>query len=162
MLHIHMPANHRFRFFKQFISNATGITTVEMALIAPFLFLLSIGTIEIGMVIFTNVVVEGATTTAARTAKTGAQVGKVSREEYIRSEVLRRSAGLLDIDKLSFSMNVYEDTDPKPGLGSAGGSGDIVVMTVSYPWDVITPLAGAIVGDPYMVSSEITFRNEPF
>lgn len=149
--------------------NNSGVTAIEMALIAPFLFLLIVGTLEMGMVIFVNVVLEGATTTAARDAKTGnfsadPNVDDDSREKFIEREIVKRSAGLIDKDLLEFEITSYEDNilDADSSTGnSAGGPGDLVVMTVKYPWNFITPMVGKHFGDPYWIQSKITYRNEP-
>lgn len=158
----HSKIKRRLNKFRNFIFHNKGVTAIEMALIAPFLFLLSIGAIEIGMVIFVNVVIEGATTAAARDAKTGAFAG-LSREDFIRDRILELSVGLMDPDNVQFTITAFDDTNPGVGNpGSAGGAGDLVVMTVEYPWDIITPMASHVFPDPYPITSQATFRNEPF
>jgi Flp pilus assembly pilin Flp len=86
-----------------------GSTAIEFAIIAPALFLIMIGTVEMGLVLFTNAVLEGATAVASRVGKTGFTTGGQTREQYIRSTVLRLSGGYLTPSRLTVSTLSYRD-----------------------------------------------------
>ncbi|CCQ74288.1 TadE/TadG family type IV pilus assembly protein [Magnetospira sp. QH-2] len=54
--------------------------------------------------------------------------------------------------------------DDDVGSSGAGGSGDIVVYRITYPWQVWTPLATTFIGDAGNIElgSSIVVRNEPW
>lgn len=54
--------------------------------------------------------------------------------------------------------------DEDRGTDSAGDSGDVVVYTVSYPWNVLTPFLMDSLGEDGVVqiSSRFVVKNEPF
>lgn len=93
---------------RPFLKNNNGSTIIEFAVVAPALFLLLTGIIEIGLILFTNSAMEGATNVGARIGTTGFTTGGLTREDYIRSEIQRMTGGflnptLLDISILSYS-----------------------------------------------------------
>lgn len=179
------------------IRHNAGSTVIEFAILAPLLFLLLIGTVETGLVLFTNAVLEGATSVASRVGKTGFTTGGQTRTQYIRSRVLALSGGYLTPGKLTVSTLAYSNFTnigkPEPcitptpcagrpgvnfvdvngnsawdtdmGRSDAGGSGDVVVYRVSYPWALFTPLIRSLLGDAdgiITLTAVSTVRNEAF
>lgn len=90
-----------------FIKDRSGATIIEFAIVAPMLFLLLAGIIEIGLILFTFAAMEGATNIGSRTGKTGFSQGSASRESFIRNEIQRLTGGFLDPSKLSISVLSY-------------------------------------------------------
>lgn len=92
---------------KAFLKDATGATIIEFAIVAPMLFLILAGIIELGLILFTTSAIEGATNVGARIGKTGFSSGALSREDYIRNEVVRLTGGFLNTAQLNISILSY-------------------------------------------------------
>jgi Flp pilus assembly protein TadG len=90
-----------------FLRCKDGATIIEFALIAPMLFLLLAGIIELGLILFTTSAMEGATNIGARIGKTGFTTGGLSREQYIRNEIQRLTGGFLNAASLNISILSY-------------------------------------------------------
>ena len=83
-----------------------GTVALEFALVAPVLFLLLIGFLEMGLIFFTQTVLENATTHAGRLGKTGYSVGG-NRETWIRNELWRSTGGYLDPSQINVTILTY-------------------------------------------------------
>ena len=154
-----------------------GAAIIEFAIVAPVLFLLLIGFIEIGMILFATTVVEGATNIGARIGKTGYTTGGLTPEQYITSRIDQLSAGLLDSSKLKITMQAYADFStigngnpctpgqaPCPYIPGPGGNGQVVLYRVTYPWALFTPMMAKLMGNGngiFTISSVATVKNEP-
>lgn len=106
------------RYYRRLKQDRKGVAIIEFAVVAPVLFLLLIGFIELGLILFTTAVLEGATTVGSRIGKTGFTSGGVSRETYIRDRINFLSGGflnpaLLNIDILSYN-NFNNIGQPEP------------------------------------------------
>jgi len=93
---------------RRLFRNQEGSAAIEFALIAPAMFLLLLGIIEISMAMFASSVLENATTFSSRIGRTGYSDGTTSREEMILDLVRRRSHGLLDPSKVTVQTRVYD------------------------------------------------------
>ena len=91
-----------------------GATAVEMALVAPFFFALMIGTMEVAVVMFTNVAIEAAVRDGARYGVTGNTSGSTSREDRLREIISERTLGLVQPTSEDITMKVY------PSFAAAG------------------------------------------
>jgi hypothetical protein len=148
-----------------------GVTAVEFAMIAPVLFLMLIGIVETSLMLLAQHIIENATYNASRLSKTGYRdTGKTQIETVM--DVLNRELGslnpLINVARLSFNSTVYgtltqiDHEEDGNGLGTAE---QIVVFTISYPWQVFTPMMGSIIGDENGIvnlSSRIVVKNEPY
>lgn len=117
-----------------------------------------------------------------------------TQEQTILDEVERRVGPLIDMEKIAITNEVYNDfeslTNPdlfedknddgdtddagewtdvdgdgfRDGSDGVGAAGDIVVYRISYPWQVITPLIGNILGDGGIInlSAYSVVKNEPY
>lgn len=92
---------------RHFLKNNQGTTIIEFAVIAPLLFLLLAGIMELGLIMFTNSALEGATNIGSRIGKTGFTTGGQSRENYIRNEIRRLTGGFLNPAQLDISILSY-------------------------------------------------------
>ncbi|NBO18658.1 MAG: pilus assembly protein [Proteobacteria bacterium] len=92
---------------RRFIRQQEGATIIEFAVVAPVLFLMLAGIIELGLILFTTSALEGATNVGARIGKTGFTSGGLSREDYIRSEIVRLTGGFLNTSQLNISILSY-------------------------------------------------------
>lgn len=114
------------RWFK---GNDSGTVILEFALIAPVFFLIFMAIIEMGLVFFTQSVLEGALAHGARIGMTGFS-GVLSREQYILREIDRYTGGYLDDSQMTITMFSYSSfvnigipepcITPSPCPGDAG------------------------------------------
>src|SRR5690606_8177636 len=91
-----------------FRKNTAGTAILEFAVVAPILFLLLVGFIELGLILFTQSALEGATNFGSRIGKTGFSSGTMSREDYIRQRIDELSGGFLDISRLTIEILSYD------------------------------------------------------
>ena len=119
---------------------------------------------------------------------------QLDQEETIMEEVERRVGPMIDIGKLEITHEVYNDftslTNPdilqdsnddgdtddpgewtdvdgdgfKDGADGVGGSGNIVVYRISYPWEIMTPLIAQFVSDDGIINltAYSVVKNEPY
>ena len=119
---------------------------------------------------------------------------QLSQEETIMEEVERRVGPLIDMEKLEMTHEVYNDfeslTNPdlledknadgdtddagewtdvdadgfKDGADGVGGSGDVVVYKIMYPWQMFTPLIGNVIGTDGIIDlvAYSVVKNEPY
>lgn len=119
---------------------------------------------------------------------------QLTQEQTIYDEIKRRVGPLIDMDKLEITHEVYNDfesltspdilkdengdgdtDDPgewtdvdgdgfKDGADGVGTSGNIVVYRIGYPWQVMTPLMGKILGDGGIINltAYSVVKNEPY
>jgi len=117
-----------------------------------------------------------------------------TQEQTILDEVERRVGPMIDMEKLEVTNEVYNDfeslTNPdlfedknddgdtddagewtdvdgdgfRDGSEGVGTAGNIVVYKISYPWQVMTPLIGNIIGDGGIInlSAYSVVKNEPY
>jgi Flp pilus assembly protein TadG len=91
---------------RNFVKNTGGNTIIEFAVVAPMLFLILSGIIELGLILFTTSAMEGATNVGSRIGKTGYTQGG-SREDYIRTQITKLTGGFLNSSSLSISILSY-------------------------------------------------------
>jgi hypothetical protein len=138
-----------------------GVSAVETALAVPLLLLLVFGTVDLGRVLFGHLTLQHAVREAGRFAVTGRTLNG-TRGDHPRLD--------------SVIKIVVEDAQPFPltagdvhvssvygGTGSAGGPGDVVTISVSYPIRMLTPMIGKCFDEGrFVVRVASTFRNEFF
>jgi len=104
------------RFLKRLRKRDDGSPVFEFAFVAPILVLMVIGTIEFGMIMFVNILMESGLRDAARYGITGNQVAGMTRMERIIQIVSDRTMGLVDMAQAKVQVLVY------PGFGDIGSS----------------------------------------
>jgi Flp pilus assembly protein TadG len=119
---------------------------------------------------------------------------QLDQEETIYAEIERRVGPMIDMGKLEITHEVYNDftslnnpdiftdsngdgdtTDPgewtdvdgdgfRDGDDGVGGSGNIVVYKIMYPWQVFTPMIGNIIGNGGVIklTAYSVVKNEPY
>lgn len=165
--------------FRRFVRNDRGATAVEYALVAPIFLLLLVGQFELAYMMFTSVVVDGATNAAARLVRTGQVQTAADPVSTFQTQLCNNlfsiiSCGSLSFDVrtastfagITFGLTFNEDGTPTSTEFSTGTEGDIVVVTVTYQWTFYTPLVYVLFGDNQgstkRVYSTAVFRNEPY
>ena len=95
---------------KRFLKDRSGANAIEAALAFPVFILMLIGVIELAMLMFVQVAVEGGLREASRYGITGQQPGGgVTREQQIATIIQKHSKDLVSIDATDIEMLVYED-----------------------------------------------------
>ena len=148
-----------------------GAAAVEMALIAPVFFLLMIGITELCLLMAAQQLMENAAYNTSRLAKTGysasGQTQSQSVNQIMVSE-LQSFGTLIDTTKVTVTEAAYNSfsaaASGNGGASGLGGSTQIVVYTISYPWKLFTPMMSALIGSggTYTITSHIVVRNEPY
>ena len=191
---------YRPRLFR--VADALGrdrraATMVEFAMIAPILFILTLGTIELGICFAADILLRNATYTAARVGRTGYVAENTTRDDMVRNLIANQSSVLMDASKLNISSKVYggfgQIHQPEPfndvnnngrrdngesytdvngngqydtdrGANGLGGSSQIVIYTVTYPWTFFTPLIGRLISSTGTIDLTATavIQNEPY
>ncbi|NJN05552.1 MAG: pilus assembly protein [Rhodobacteraceae bacterium] len=132
--------------------NEDGSPTVEFVFAAPVLVLMSIGTIEFGLVNFVTVLMESGLRDAARFGITGQEPDPSARLAAIVGIIEDRTIGLVDIDAASIEIVSYENfTDVERSEdyvdGNANGSFDpgetYTDENGNGQWDADVGVAGA-------------------
>lgn len=151
-----------------------GAVAVEFAPILLPLLILTFGIFDGAMLMFTDAVVSGAASGAARDIRTGA-LRSASDLGAFRQRVCAGTLGLLDCGKLAVDVRSYATwsavTWPEPQFApdgtvsnfgfSPGGASAITVVRVVYPYQVLTPgLSFAV--DHLNRTATAVMRTEPF
>lgn len=161
----------------------SGTTAIEFAMVGiPFLMLL-FGIISVGLFFFTTFTLENAVEEAARLIRTGqAQESGMTAAQF-KDEVCNRAprfvdcAGKLRLNVQKFtgfgSITTPSCTDSGGNLVDAastsyqtGSSGDIVLVTVCYEWELggkIPYLSISNMGNgSTLIQAATTFKTEPY
>lgn len=91
-----------------FTKHNEGAAIIEFAVVAPALFLMLIGFIELGLILFATAAMEGATNIGSRIGKVNyGNIANIDRETYIRQRINFTSGGFLDPNLLNISIMSY-------------------------------------------------------
>lgn len=169
----------------RFKRSTSGATAVEFALIAPVFMLIIMAIVEVSLIFFATVNLDGAATDAARRIRTGQSQQSGDSVTDFSTALCAKLDTMFDCDKLqtdvrtmaSFTaiqtaVDVGIEYDPITGevitYGFApGASGDIVIVRVMYLWPINTPLMGAFFEtlpgtSKILLASTAVFQNEPY
>jgi len=129
---------------RKLIKNSSGQAMVELALVLPVLLLLVFGIVEFGRIFSTQLLVTSSAREAVREAVVGAGDGAV---------VLcaKNSAAILDGTKMVVQITPDEYSRSR---------GNPVTVHIDYPVKIYAPIISGIIGDPFVVSGEVTMRVE--
>jgi Flp pilus assembly protein TadG len=136
---------------KRLRRNTDGATAVEFGFIAPALMVVAWATIELGMVLLANTLLEGAVREAARAGLTGYTPAGINRQEYITNIVREHTIGLIDMSKLTIETKVYSSFadigKPEPftdgnGNGTRDAGEAFVDINGNGQWDSDMGVAG--------------------
>ncbi len=92
---------------RRVLSDSRGVTAIEFAILAPVLFVLLCGIVELAVCFTANVVLQDATKAAARTGRTGYVDDASTRDATVRALLNSRLGTILDERKLVFSSKAY-------------------------------------------------------
>lgn len=133
--------------FHEFCKTERGQAIVEMALVLPLLIMLLFGIVEFGRVLNTYIVVTNLSREGARFAAVGGSDTAVM--DFIKSAAA--SSG--------FDVSLVQVQSDPPSINKRA-RGSTIQVKVSYPVDIVAPVIGSIIGDPYVVRSQTTMRVE--
>jgi len=108
-----MPANTHIRMqpFKRVLRQQDGNVIIEFAIIAPVLLLIVFGIVELSLIMYTQSVMEGATTISARLGKTGYTEDGISREQTILDALNAHATGFVDVSRFTIESKSYGQFD---------------------------------------------------
>ena len=160
----------------------SGSAGIEFAFIAPVFLVLLMGTMEVGIMYFSQFVLQNATTDAARLVRTGQVAsGNMTQAQfrtYICNQidpVLGCNANLqVDVESYTnfssaaIANPLLANNTLNPALNnySVGAACSVVVVRTFYTWSVVTPLLTPFIvnmaNNNHLLTATAAFRNEPF
>lgn len=186
------PSPRRNRLALAFGRDRSGATAIEFAIvITPFLMLV-FAVIGVGLVYFTETVLDQSLATATRQIRTGQSLKTATGELTVgnlKNEICTRSGGLISCSKLSLIISSadswdkvgtiptctntagsvvssnYGDTD-NVSTG-AGGRERVVIVVACYPWELLASLPYMRLGNvnggaAHLLQSVQAFKSEPY
>lgn len=183
----------RWRRLRDLWRNQRGTTAIEFGFVALPVIYLMVGVVEFSVAMTVANSLEAATNLSSRLGKTGYVADQMTQKATIEAEIKRRVGPLIDMDKLEIKTTAYKDfedldvqepwndanADGVPQTGeytdtngnnfcdgcSGLGSGEnVAIYTITYPWKIMTPLIGAIVGENGIITltAYSVVKNEPY
>jgi len=145
-----------------------GTTMLEFGMLAPVIFMATIGLFEASMMVSVKALLDAGTREASRFGVTGEVIGGETREQSIRDIVADHTSALVPASGLNVTIKSYETyyqltSDPDSGVSGAGDANNVVVYTVTYQQPLLTPYLETILGVARIPqSARVIVQNEPF
>lgn len=146
----------------------SGQALAETAISLSILLVLAMATIDFGYLFFTKLTLQNAVRQADRYAVTGQCIsgsdGTCTQTRYnsIIATLQDNSLGLLNAGNTG-DVSVTCTNDGGGCPNNAGGPGDLITISVSYPYSFLSPLLAAFFpGHAFTVGVSATSLNEPF
>lgn len=137
-------------WYHQLRKTEKGQAVVEMALILPILLMLVFGIVEFGRILNTYMIVTEISREATRK-------GSVGGTDLQIRDTVRSQAGDSGLESSLIQDADIVITDPSSVKRARGTT---LKVQLSYPVDIIAPVIGTLVGDPYIVTAQTTMRVE--
>ena len=150
-----MSDNGKMRvLFSRLWRRSEGASAVEFSLVAMPLILTLVGIFEVALILFVNVLLEGAIRNSARYGITGYTAGGTDRETMIREIIRKRTIGMVNMANVSIETLVYQNfsdigkpepfTDAGPAFNGVYDPGETFVdINGNGQWDPDMGAAGA-------------------
>lgn len=149
----------------------SGATAVEFALVAPIFFMLVSVFFELGLIIFTQSLLDNATRNTARLM----QVRQIQTGTALRNQVCNDIGSFVDCNGIQYyvqsaasfgAMNASAQTDAagnmtQNGMFFPGNAGQDVLLQVGYNRPSIIPWAAQYLNGSRLLVTTMAFRNEP-
>lgn len=129
---------------KKKLMRKEGQSLIEFAIVLPFLLLFLMSIFEFGFMFSSYLTITNGAREGGRLASLGGSFSSV--ETKVESV-----SPTLDISKMTVTMDPSAD-DLVPG--------ESVTVTVTYNYQVVTPIIGAITGNDVLLTSEMEVRVE--
>jgi Flp pilus assembly protein TadG len=146
-----MASTSRRRFGR--LRSSRGSTLIEAAIITPLLLLLTFSIVDFGALLYIYLSLESGVTQATRFAITGTDTPGMTREDAIK-DAMRRATPTLTIPDSAFTFS-FMPAGGSTWSSGAGGPGDIGRVTVTYTWNIMTPLIR-----PFFTGGQVNMRVE--
>jgi len=130
-------APRRMRIFRRF-KDSSGANLLEGAIITPLLLLVTFAIVDFGLFFYTYLALENGVSQATRYGITGQTMPGLNRVDSIKT-AMRNATPTMTIPDSAFSFSSM----PVGGTAWAAGPGtpgQILRVTVTYPWEFWTPL----------------------
>lgn len=158
------------------LADRRGATAVEFAIVAPIFLFMVFWFFEVSILMIRQQAVDGALIAASRTLRTGVAQLDADPETVFRNALCDGGFGWLDCATIDYDVRTYPNfaavDPPEPifnGAGRAtnftfapGGAGQIMSVRVTYPHQMISPLASAAFPDPVVVRNAAVLQGEPW
>ena len=169
-----------FRRFRRFLGASGGATALEFALVIPPFILMTFGILETTLVMFVATQLEASVQSAARQIRTGNVQGATDPLDTFKTlmcqkfELVASCDDQLVIDvrrfddfqSVDFPPFVDQNGQANGNTFTPGAAGDIVLVRVTYNWQIKTPMLGRLLADDgvsrKMLMATAAFRNEPY
>jgi Flp pilus assembly protein TadG len=146
-----------------------GSASVEMALIAPVLFLMLMAVFEFSIVFFTSLTMQYAVREGSRYAITGQSDRDPAASNHQRylaiiQAIKDNSVGMYNsVNPVISVNNTTYATANSYSATMFGGPDDVVVIRLDCSWTIVTPIVGALFqGGKLNFSVATTMRNESY
>lgn len=126
------------------------MNSLTFALLGPILFLLTLGTMEVGRVLSAWIIITNEAREAARFGAVNYGRTDVDVAAAVRTRAVQRIGALLPPAGLS----------PAPQVAVSAGPPRLVAVTVSYQVDLIIPVVSRLLPDPFPLTAVSTMRGE--
>jgi Flp pilus assembly protein TadG len=126
---------------------------IEAAIMTPLLLLLTFSIVDFACLFYVYLALENGASQATRYAVTGQVIAGQSREESIKT-AMRQATPTLTIGDNMFSFS-HLPPGASTWVSGTGAENDIGKVTVTYTWNLMTPLIR-----PFFTNGQIVFRVE--
>ena len=160
----------------------SGSAAIEFAFVAPIFLVFLMGTMEAGIVLLGNFVLQNATNDAARQIRTGQVATNGTTQAQFRTLVCTGISPLLNCDSnLQIDVQTFTNfgtasitnpitaggtLDPSLTHWSPGTVCSVVLVRTFYTWQIATPLLTPFLvnlsPDKRLLTAAAAFRNEPY
>jgi Flp pilus assembly protein TadG len=162
---------------RRLIRNERGAVAVEMAIVGPPFLLTLLSIVELGLILTTQALLDGATRDAARAIRTGQIFLTANNSETAFQNILCTDMGTImnSVDcKTNLVINVVSVKSTNFSqinfnnccTWNPGGGGDVVGVQISYQRPFIIPWVGTVLSinnsQKVPIVTTVVFRNEPF
>lgn len=127
------------------LSGKHGQSTVELALILPFLLLVLFAIMEFGRIFSSYLIITNAAREGARQASIGADNNAII-------QTVQSAAYSLNPGSLTINIDPYNKSERITGRTAT--------VTVSYSVDILIPLVGRLLPDPFPLTARAAMRVE--
>jgi Flp pilus assembly protein TadG len=164
---------------RAFLRDPHGGAAEEMALVAPIVVTIFLLTIELGYMLFSQAVLDGATRVAARMVRTGQVQGSGTPQTTFNTALCNNLSGVIscgsvvtDVESFGTFSTMSPNAVTKDKSGNVtnnswvpGGPGVAVDVRTFYTYHFFLPFVANILnpgGNGVVLQSTVIFKNEPY
>lgn len=133
------------------LSDSKGTNMLEAAILTPLLLLLTLAIVDFSAILYVDLALENGVSQATRFGVTGATTGVLSRTDSIKA-AMRTATPTLTIGDEAFAFS-HIPSGGAAFVGGTGGPDAIERVTVTYTWNLLTPLLR-----PFFANGRVTLQ----